>query len=320
MKTKRLTRTALATALAASMLTIALPPPAFATAPDRNGLIAFWAQTGAGEQLFTVHPNGHGMRQITHVNGDAAHPHWSPDGSRLVFELDTPDSGNLAFINADGSGLVQIPAAAHGFEGQPTFTPDGNRVVFERYDAVTNDDAIWSMKLDGTDRVRVVSGPAGASAPSVSPDGQTLSFVSFDGNEFGQALATSRLDGSQQHQLTPFALDVAVKQDWAPDGQHLVLSDNADIAEQSANLATIRPDGTELTYLTHFTDGTTRAYAGSYSPDGQWIVYRLEQGGEYALMRMRPDGSDKHTILPFSDFRPRAIDWGSRVTSQGSGS
>jgi Tol biopolymer transport system component len=67
-----------------------------------------------------------------------------------------------------------------------------------------------------------------------------------------------------------------------------------------------------MRYLTRFTDPELRAYAGSYSPDGKWIVFRLEDHGQYSLMKIRPDGTHLRTILPPSSFRPRYIDWGSR--------
>jgi hypothetical protein len=41
-----------------------------------------------------------------------------------------------------------------------------------------------------------------------------------------------------------------------------------------------------------------------------WIAFRLEDHGEFALMRMHPDGSHRRVILPLSDFRPRFIDGG----------
>jgi hypothetical protein len=49
-------------------------------------------------------------------------------------------------------------------------------------------------------------------------------------------------------QLTPHSFDVAVKEDWAPDGQHLVFTKDGDILIPgvSANIATIDPDGTHL--------------------------------------------------------------------------
>lgn len=132
------------------------------------------------------------------------------------------------------------------------FTPDGSRIVFERYAAATDTDAIWSMDLTGGDRQEIIGGPGfGATDPNVSPDGTTVSFVEFNGEDLGQALSTSSLNGSDPRQLMPFTTDVAVKQDWAPNGRRLVFTDNADNFEHPANIATIRPNGTGLRNLTH---------------------------------------------------------------------
>ena len=65
------------------LATLALAPAASATFPARNGLIAFQAQTDHGIQIFTVRPNGHDLRQITNVDGDATAAGlvagWPPD-------------------------------------------------------------------------------------------------------------------------------------------------------------------------------------------------------------------------------------------------
>lgn len=258
--------------------------------------------------------HGHDLRQITYVDGDAVRPDWSPDGMRIAFELDTPDSASVAIMNADGSDTVVLPPAAGGGEGDPSFTPDGNRIVFERFVPDTNDDAIWSMNVDGSDRRRLASGPAGATDPNVSPDGRALSFVSSNGVDSG-ALLTSRIDG-QQLQLTPFSFDVGIKQDWAPDGRHLAFIHDADLPHpgDSANIASIRPDGTDLRFLTHYQGGELNAFVGSYSPDGRRIVFRLEDHGRFGLYKMHPDGSHLRAILPLSDFAPRFIDWGPHAT------
>ena len=283
--------------------TLVLASTAHATFPARNGLIAFMADTGSGYQIYTMRPDGHHLRQITHVNGDALKPDWSPDGRRIAFAL---NECSIAIMNADGGDLSVLPSQTPGgCEADPSFTPDGSRLVFERYDPATEDDAVWSMNLDGTNRQRITS--AGAPDPNVSPDGRTVSFLA--GPEDATALFTAGLDGSDLFQVTPF-IGVAFKSDWAPDGRHLVISDNANNPDKPSNIATVRPDGTGLRYLTDFQNSARRAYVGSYSPDGNWIVFRLEDHGRYGLYRMHPDGSSVHPILRLSSLKPVAIDWG----------
>ena len=291
-----------------------------ATYPGRNGLIAFQADTGSGYQLYTIDPNGHNMTQITHLTGDALNSDWSPDGRQLVFEFDHPDgSCSIMLMNADGSNQTDLTAPANppgwnGCEAQPSFTPDGSRIVFERYDPTSNVDAIWSMNLSGGARQEITVGTNnGVTDPNVSPDGKTVSFLDFDGTPYGAALFSAGLDGSNLTQITPFTFDVAGKHDWAPDGQHIVLSIDAYGLQPgiSANVVTIRPDGSDPRYLTTYTGGQLNAFTGSYSPDGQWIVFRLEQNGQYVLYRMNAKNGALHAIIPLGSFRPRGIDWGS---------
>ncbi len=287
-----------------------------ATVPGDNGRIAFQADTGTGNQIYTVRPNGHDLRQITHVNVEGVRPAWSPDGRLIVFEHDSAVCANVAIMNADGSNLIDlVPPSPNLCEGDPSFTPDGTRIVFEQFNVDTFEDAIWSMRLDGSHRQFITIGTgSGVTDPNVSPDGTTLSFVDFDGSAFGQALFTTGIDGSNLFQVTPFTFDVAIKQDWAPNGRRLLFTDNADFPPpNSANIATIRPDGTDLRLLTQFQGGDVKAFAGSYSPDGRWIVFRLEDHGSFGLFKMHPDGSDVQPILGLSSFKPRLIAWGPRA-------
>ena len=290
---------------------------AHATYPGHNGLIAFNALTDDQNQIYTVRPNGHDLRQITHGPGEALVPDWSPDGRRIVFEFDGPNPPpfcSVEIMNADGTGIMDLTGDRNGCEAQPSFTPDGQRIVFERFDDITFVDAIWSMDLTGGDRHQITTdADSGGTDPNVSPDGNTLSFVA--GGEPANGLFSSGLDGSNFFQLLPSTLNLAIKHDWAPDGQHLLFTVDGSqpLPGVSSNIATVRPDGSGLRYLTHYQGGDVNAIAGSYSPDGQWIVFRLEDHGQYGLYRMRPDGGALHAILPLSSFKPRNIDWGPRT-------
>ena len=280
------------------------------------GVVAFQSLTGAGLQIFTVRPNGHDLRQLTFLSGNAISADWSPDGRLIVFEHDAPDEcANIAIMNADGSGLVEFPDPTV-CQDDPSFTPDGLRIVFHRFDPATNDEAFWSMDLNGNNRQRI---GLCCADPNLSPNGKRLSFISFNGQPTGAALTTANVDGTDVFLVTPFEFDVAVKQDWSPDGKRLVFTQYGDepIPGVSANIATIRPDGTHLRLLTHYQGGDVKAFAGSYSPDGRWIVFRLEDHGLFGLFKMHPDGSRVTAILPLSSFRPSFIDWGPRRGEDG---
>jgi Tol biopolymer transport system component len=298
---------------------VAAPGPAYATFPGTNGRITFAAlpTPGApGMQLFTIGPNGTDLRQITRLDGNATSPHWSPDGNRIVFELDHPTGEpgcSVEIMNADGSGLTDLTGTRNGCEAAPSFSPGGSRIVFERFDDITNVDAIWSMNLSGADRHLITTGTgSGVTAPEVSPDGTTLSFVDSNGQPFGQALFTANIDGTNPRQLTPFTLDVGIKLSWAPDGSRITLTPHANFDDHfSPNVAAINPDGSDLRYLTQFNAGGAAAFTGSYSPDGQWIVFRLQSRSTstFGLFKMRPDGTQR-TLIAELRFAPRFIDWG----------
>ncbi|HEX8855847.1 MAG TPA: hypothetical protein VF752_09610 [Thermoleophilaceae bacterium] len=290
-----------------------------ATTPGTNGLIAYAKEVGGHFQLFTIRPDGTGERQITHVDGDAVHPDWSPDGNRIAFEFDRPRGCSVMLVNADGSGLADLTGTRNGCENQPAFMPDGQRLVFVRFDDRTEVESIQSMNLSGGD-LRLITGRKGAGRtdPNVSPDGKTITFVRLKKEHVLQALFSVHADGSGLKRVTPYRWEVAIKHDWAPNGKRIALTTNADFVRPnaSANLVTIRPDGSGLKRLTHFTGGPVKgknAFAGSYSPDGRQIVVRIEQRDRGGLAVIGADGRHLHMLTRASKNKPRFIDWGTHA-------
>jgi Tol biopolymer transport system component len=296
--------------------------PAQATFAARNGRIAFNADKGSGAEIYTMKSDGTGLRRLTHLDGEANTPDWSPDGARIAFFLENapgpapPNEGGVYVMNADGGDLHRVTAPGSA-GGQPAFTPDGRQLAYQCENCRPG--GIFLMRDDGSDApgVRLSTNPfphKGDHNPEVSPDGQTVTFVRHKVEGKLQALYAVDIDGSDERRLTSYAREVAIKHDWAPDGRHIVLTTKADYpGHESPNVATMRPDGSHLRMLTHYTGGEKGAFAGSYSPNGRWIVFRVENLNEesFRLYQMRPDGTHRKLIknLPFA---PRANDWGAR--------
>ena len=65
--------------------------------------------------------------------------------------------------------------------------------------------------------------------------------------------------------------------DWSPDGERIVFSTyplgSFPQTTKATNLYTVRPDGTELTQVTHFGENDTRAAQPTWTPDGERIMF-----------------------------------------------
>jgi dipeptidyl aminopeptidase/acylaminoacyl peptidase len=96
--------------------------PAFwSTLPSwtRDGQILFsrGARRPAGRGIFTVRPDGTGLRRIRAAGGD---PAASPDGRFIVF-MQTPDGANqeLFVMRSNGTGVRQLTATNGVTESNP---------------------------------------------------------------------------------------------------------------------------------------------------------------------------------------------------------
>jgi Tol biopolymer transport system component len=296
--------------------------PADATFPGTNGRIAFALdRRGNGGEIYTMRPDGTGMRRLTHLGPSAERPQWSPDGARIVFQMDRPDDdcGFIEVMDRDGSDLADITPGrylARGCVWGPSFTPNGHRVVFAAKRCGRCVQGIRSVRLDGTGLRQIVDARRLFKySPKVSPDGRTVAFVGARGGHDGNALFSVRMNGSHLRRVVPYSVDVGGFS-WAPSGRRIVLSDHANHPTDPGNLDTVRPDGTGFVQLTDFKGVDLRAGCScSYSPDGRRIVYRRfnEKTGRYGVWKMHPDGT--HQVRILSAKQPATgNDWGPRST------
>ena len=252
--------------------------PAQATLPGHPGRIVFWDFTTG--QIYTVAPNGSGLRQLTNV--DSAHaaigPKWSPDGSRIIFTLvrsNTPDDGARIWImRADGTHAHQLSHDQAGFRNYTgTFTPDGRRIVFARCQPSDGVCAIWEMHADGSHMraitpFRVGRDEAVDFQPSVSAQGAIV-FTRFAWRGVASQDWVIPPGGGSGRPVTPVRLE-AGEADWAPSGRTIAFGSNSQ--RFNSSLYRVGAGGGHLRRLT-----TTRYphndFAPTHSPDGNRIAF-----------------------------------------------
>jgi TolB protein len=223
---RRLSRWSLLAVLAL-VAGLALASPAQGTFPGANGRIAFGdRETG---QLYSINPDGTGLRQLTHVPEGAAafDPDWSPDGRQIAFASDLSGQPRLYVMNRDGSHQHLVFSDQPGYNDLfPNYTPDSNRFVFSRcqVDGVC---AIYSVRVDGTQLRALTRFQPSLDVvdflPSVSPDGARIAFTRFNAGGIQAQVYVMGADGSGAHPITPPALE-GFGPDWTPDGRHVLVT------------------------------------------------------------------------------------------------
>jgi TolB protein len=138
-------------------------------------------------EIATVHVGGGGWRPLTRHSGGSSDPDWSPDGSRIAFDVD----GQIATIGPHGRAVREVTSAG-GFE--PSWSPDGLRIAF------ADGGDVWTIRPDGTGLVQITATGIEESSPSWSPNGRRIAYLRTRSNDessrYLAAIWTIRTDGT----------------------------------------------------------------------------------------------------------------------------
>lgn len=159
---------------------------------------------------------------------------------------------------AEGEELPVARIPHPGQAAEAYFSPSGERLICNSWQEDDDGFQVYTMRLDGTDLVRVNSDGADACA-FYFPDGQHVIWTS-----------------TRDHLDLP-AGDFSDEQNY-PQGAELYVS---------------APDGSRAKQVT---DNTCYDAEVSVSPDGKWVLFTRQIDGLLDLWRMRPDGSGAQQI------------------------
>ena len=247
--------------------------------------------------------------ELVHASG---WPAVSPDGRTLVVSERTPSADRMALVlwDVDGTNprrVYQDDVTVMGLE----WSRDGRWLTFGAGGFFLNRShqpaAIMIMKADGSDVRAVTAGLGNAGFPSWSPDGTEIVYRYWTENERGEGLrivdvatGTTRVLTTEYDTL-PF---------WSPKGDVIMFTRYAAddrFRYDEFDIYTIRPDGTDLTRLTHAEGNDAHSL---WSPDGNFIVFSssrfgykdesplvINQPQPYAeLFIMHADGSNQRPL------------------------
>jgi Tol biopolymer transport system component len=268
-------------ALGACALLVSLvvsAPPASATFPGRNGVLALpvdhipyvigIAQVMPSRQPLDIEGRRTSFFAGCQLNTDvpsapcpggrpvpaqAGRPSFSRNGRELVFD----DGSRIEFARVSGSGLRTLTPQTSR-DTNPSWFPDGTKIAFTgRTQGRHREAAIFSVTVRGTGLRRLALGGDDA---AVSPGGRRIAF-DRPGRHGHRDVWLMRSDGSHQHLLARDAANPC----FAPDGRKLVFAGTT--SRGAAVIERIDVGGTEREII---------ARQGNFpvwSPDGRLIAY-----------------------------------------------
>lgn len=262
-------------------------------AGDRVGRIVFARDVGSQFELFSVAPDGTGLRRLTRNRVEDTDPKWSPEGRRLL----SFGSTGIVIRDARGQALRRLPRP---FGTEATWSPDGRSIAY--LELACDDPSgkggpgcahLWTVRSDGTRRRRLVNANVEVNQDSDrrhawAPGGRRLVYaavappalVIVNAASGGtRVLRGTRGVGARQPAWTPDGTSIAFTRQKAPFG--------------GSDIYVVSPEGTGLRPLVR---SRSDLKAPTWSPDGRSIAFfRLVSGTpgdeRYAVVVADADGS-----------------------------
>jgi Tol biopolymer transport system component len=218
--------------------------------------------------------NGTGVTVLANCGTGECYPSPSPDGTKILYQLQDSNGSAIILANIDGSSPVRL-SPIPGYDTRPNWRPDGNLIIFSM---VTNPGftpttaAIMTMNTNGSNRQTLLADGGTYNVEArYNPAATKVTYMS--GKSGTQQVWTMNADGSASTQCT--SVGISGDPVYSSDGTKLAFGSNpgtGNVNMYTANAADCSSPTQLTTFINPFEGGDASWY-------GTKLAFEWDDGG-----------------------------------------
>lgn len=239
--------------------------------------------------------DGHNAQPILKSTQPILSPAWSPDGKKIAYVSFENDRSEVFIQSLDGQYREKI-ASFKGINGAPAFSPDGKQLALTLSKAGNAD--IYIMDLATKKLKQITRKHSIETEAAWAANGRSLFFNS---------------DRRGQPQVFQVFLDTGEERRLTFDGKY---NGNPEVSPDGRHISVVHGQGGFHIGLLDLYTGDFKVLTNtfldespSFAPNGEMILYAMNQGGKGKLAVVSVDGNTSQ-VLSVKDGEVREPAWG----------